>query len=292
MSRGVRVIGTVEQLRDLLRQEVVDELILAMPLKKIENADKHISLAEDMGIKVRIMPDWQLHYLMYKPKIAMIRFEQFLQVPTMALHTTSSNEGALFFKTVADFVLAGMACLVLLPVFGLIALGVKLSSKGPVFYAQERLGLYGRRFRLYKFRTMVQNADQLLQELKSKNEVDGPVFKIKKDPRIVPLVGTFLRKTSLDELPQLFNVLRGEMSIVGPRPPIPDEVDEYDIWQRRRLSMKPGLTCLWQIAPSRNDLSFEEWMHLDLKYIDNWSLGLDLKLIFSTALVMLTGNGR
>jgi lipopolysaccharide/colanic/teichoic acid biosynthesis glycosyltransferase len=139
---------------------------------------------------------------------------------------------------------------------------------------------------------MVENADEMLKELAEMNEADGPVFKIKNDPRIIPHIGAFLRKSSLDELPQLLNVLKGEMSLVGPRPPIPKEVDEYSVWHRRRLSMKPGMTCLWQIAPRRNDLSFEDWMKLDLKYIDNWSLFNDFKILVLTAKAVLTGAGR
>ncbi|MDA3915412.1 MAG: sugar transferase [Deltaproteobacteria bacterium] len=136
------------------------------------------------------------------------------------------------------------------------------------------------------------DAYERLKELEEMNEADGPAFKIKDDPRIIPYIGSFLRKSSLDELPQLINVLRSEMSIVGPRPPIPKEVDEYSVWQRRRLSMKPGMTCLWQIAPRRNELSFEEWMKLDLKYIDNWSLFNDFKILVLTAKAVLTGAGR
>ena len=139
---------------------------------------------------------------------------------------------------------------------------------------------------------MVENADELLKELAEMNEADGPAFKIKNDPRIIPYVGQVLRKTSMDELPQLFNVLKGEMSLVGPRPPIPKEVDEYAVYQMRRLSMKPGMTCLWQIAPRRNELSFEEWMKLDLKYIDNWSIFNDFKILLLTARAVLTGAGR
>ena len=139
---------------------------------------------------------------------------------------------------------------------------------------------------------MANSADQEQKKLKAMNEADGPVFKIKKDPRIIPIVGTFLRKTGIDELPQLINVLKGEMSIVGPRPPVPSEVGKYDNWQRRRLSMKPGLTCLWQITPCRNDVCFEEWMNMDLSYIDNWSLLLDLKIMLKTPWALITGEGR
>jgi len=155
-----------------------------------------------------------------------------------------------------------------------------------------RCGLNGRKFTVCKFRTMVPDAEARREEIAHLNETDGPVFKISKDPRIIPYLGTFLRRTGLDELPQLFNVLKGEMSIVGPRPPIPSEVDKYDLWQRRRLSMKPGMTCLWQTSRNRNEVRFEDWMNLDLQYIDNWSLKLDFVILLKTLGVVFTGEGR
>ncbi|ACN15640.1 RfbP [Desulforapulum autotrophicum HRM2] len=289
---GHKVIGSIGGLEAFLVNNVVDELIFAMPLKEIMYADKYLAIAENLGVKVRIIPDWQVNFLMYRPGVARIAFEDFLGIYTMSLQTTPQNEGKLFVKILLDY-LGGVVFLILsLPLFAVIASAIKLISKGPVFYTQERLGLNGRTFEVYKFRTMVNNADELRKELQDYNEADGPAFKIKKDPRVIPWVGTFLRKTSLDELPQLFNVLRGEMSIVGPRPPIPAEVEEYSMWQRRRLSMKPGLTCLWQIAPSRNDLTFDQWMKMDLEYIDNWSLFLDFKLLVLTFKAVLTGAGR
>ncbi len=287
-----KVIGLVEDLKEYLRNNIVDELIFAMSLKKLKHGDRYLAFAESMGIKVRIVPDWELHYLMYRPDIATIRFEEFLGVHTMALQSTPQNEGKILIKHTFDFVAALVLILILLPVFIGIGIAINFFSKGAVFYTQKRLGQNGRRFMVYKFRTMVTNADELLKELEEMNEADGPVFKIKDDPRIIPHIGVFLRKTSLDELPQLFNVLKSEMSLVGPRPPIPKEVDEYSVWHRRRLSMKPGMTCLWQIAPHRNELSFEEWMKLDLKYIDNWSLFNDFKILLLTAKAVLTGAGR
>ncbi|MDA3787196.1 MAG: sugar transferase [Desulfobacula sp.] len=287
-----KVIGLVQNLEAYLRDNIVDELIFAMPLKDLEKGDRYLAFAESLGINVRIIPDWEIHYLMYRPGIAAIRFEEFLGVHTMALQSTPHNEGAMLIKHVFDFVGALVLTFVLLPVFIGIGLAIKIFSKGPVFYQQERLGMNGRHFMVHKFRTMVADADERLKELAEMNEADGPAFKIRNDPRIIPWVGTFLRKTSLDELPQLFNVLKTEMSLVGPRPPIPKEVDEYSVWQRRRLSMKPGMTCLWQIAPRRNDLSFEDWMKLDLKYIDNWSLFNDFKILVLTAKAVLTGAGR
>jgi lipopolysaccharide/colanic/teichoic acid biosynthesis glycosyltransferase len=168
---------------------------------------------------------------------------------------------------------------------------IKIGSKGPVFFRQERIGLRGRKFRLYKFRTMVVDAESQLKILKARNEADGPVFKIKEDPRITR-VGKLLRKTGLDELPQLFNVVRGEMSLIGPRPPLEEEVKQYERWQLRRLSVKPGITCTWQIIPDRHDVSFEEWMELDLNYIDNWNLFKDLGLFFKTVRTFFMAGGH
>jgi len=287
-----KVIGLVKDLEDYLKNNIVDELIFAISLQKLKNGDRYLAFAESMGIKVRIVPDWELHYLMYQPNIAAVNFEDFLGIHTMALQSTPRNEGLMLIKHVSDFIGALTLTILLLPVFIGIGIAIKIFSKGPVLYKQERLGMNGRRFMVYKFRTMINNADEMLKELAEMNEADGPAFKIKNDPRIIPHVGTFLRRTSLDELPQLFNVLRTEMSLVGPRPPIPKEVDEYSVWQRRRLSMKPGMTCLWQIAPRRNELSFEEWMKLDLKYIDTWSLFNDFKILMLTAKAVLTGAGR
>ncbi|MBI9085457.1 MAG: sugar transferase [Desulfobacterales bacterium] len=293
VKNGCKVIGTVGDMQQILEREVVDELIFAMPLRKIDQASKYIVLAENLGVSVRIIPDWQLHHLMYRPEKAKIQFEDFLGIPTMSLETTPPDKAALMIKAAFDYAAGALMMLFFLPLFFAIALAIKIvSPAGPVFYRQERFGLQGRRFDVYKFRTMVPDAEKQRDCLDCYNEADGPVFKIRNDPRIIPWIGHFLRKTSLDELPQLINVLAGEMSLVGPRPPIPAEVDHYEIWQRRRLSMKPGLTCIWQISPNRNDVSFADWMNMDLEYIDNWSLALDFKILARTVLVVLTGHGR
>jgi len=292
VKNGVKVIGTFENIEALLSKEVVDELIFARPLKEIENADQYIFLAEKMGVSVRIVPDWQIHNLIPVMKDTTMGFQDFLGIPTMSLTSVPQAEFPLFVKGTIDLIFGGLALIVFSPVMALIALGIKMVSPGPVIFRQERCGLNGRKFTLLKFRTMAPDAEAIFEKLKSQNEVDGPVFKIKKDPRIIPYIGTVLRKSGLDELPQLINVLRGEMSLVGPRPPIPGEVEKYEIWQRRRLSMKPGLTCLWQCTERRNDIEFEEWMKLDLKYIDCWSLWLDLKILFRTVSVVFWGQGR
>jgi lipopolysaccharide/colanic/teichoic acid biosynthesis glycosyltransferase len=170
-----------------------------------------------------------------------------------------------------------------------IAIAIKVTSRGALLFRQERVGLYGRTFHMLKFRSMVTNAEALQQTLQASNEQSGPVFKMKLDPRITR-VGRFLRKHSLDELPQLVNVVRGDMAIVGPRPPLPSEVAKYEAWQRRRLSVRPGLTCVWQVS-GRNDISFEQWMYLDMQYIDHWSLAEDLGLILKTVPIVLHGRG-
>jgi len=192
-------------------------------------------------------------------------------------------------RRIMDVVIVCLLGIPALIVVGLSAIAIKLTSPGPAFFEQERCGLNGRVFTMYKLRSMVNNAEQSRLELEALNEMDGPVFKLSRDPRRTP-VGKLLRKFSIDEFPQLYNVLRGDMSLVGPRPPLPQEVARYERWQRRRLSMKPGITCLWQIS-GRNEISFHEWMKLDLTYIDNWSLLLDLKILLKTVPVVLLGRG-
>jgi len=293
VKSGCPVIGTLDDLKPVLERETVDELVFAMPLRKIPEIKRHVGLAQEMGVAVRIVPDWRLEAFARPDGRVNVRFEDFLGIATLSLDNTPPAKEALMVKAAIDYAVAGVLMIPCLPLFAVIAAAIKIASPGgPVFYRQERCGLNGRRFQLLKFRTMVPGADRLRDRLAHCNECDGPVFKIHRDPRIIPWVGHFLRKTSLDELPQLINVLRGEMSLVGPRPPIPAEVAQYDTWQRRRLSMKPGLTCIWQTAPRRNEVPFKEWMKMDLAYIDNWSLGLDFKLLARTALVVLLGYGR
>jgi len=212
------------------------------------------------------------------------------QLPFLTFMNTPGNYLALKAKSAMDYIAASLILIAISPVMLIIALLVKLGDGGPIFFKQPRVGFHGRRFPCYKFRTMVTNAEALKASLMDQNEQVGPVFKIKKDPRVTR-VGSFLRKTSLDELPQFINVLRGEMSIVGPRPPVPAEVKEYERWQRRRLSMKPGITCIWQVS-GRNNIPFDQWMKMDMQYIDTWSLKLDFILFLKTFKVMVTGDGH
>lgn len=286
----VKVIGTMDNLADILENDPIDEIVFACDISLIENVKDHIAYAEEIGINIRILPDWQLHRIFYKPETARVSFEDMVGMKTILLSSQPRHEGALIIKNIIDYLAAGTALSLTLPLFITIAAAIKLTSKGPIFFRQVRCGQYGRKFSLIKFRTMVANAEELKSQLAGKNEVDGPVFKMKKDPRIT-LVGGFLRKTSLDELPQLINILRGEMSVVGPRPPIPDEVKQYKPWQRRRLSVKPGLTRIWQVS-GRNNIDFKSWMNMDLEYIDRWSLWLDIKLMFYTIPAVLLGTGK
>ncbi len=207
----------------------------------------------------------------------------------LTFSTTPESEDLLLLKRVVDFVMALVFLIALSPFCMVLAILIKLTSRGPVLYRQTRCGLGGRKFTVYKFRSMRADADLVREELAALNEMDGPVFKIKNDPRCTA-VGAFMRKFSLDELPQLVNILKGDMAFVGPRPPLPEEVEKYERWQRRRLRMQPGLTCLWALE-GRNKLNFKRWMELDLEYIDNWSPSLDWKIILKTIPVVLMGRG-
>jgi exopolysaccharide biosynthesis polyprenyl glycosylphosphotransferase len=210
-------------------------------------------------------------------------------IPCVTLHSAPIENWHLTLKRALDVLLSSFSLVMLAPLMCLSAILIKLDSKGPVFFTQERMGLNKRRFKVLKFRTMVHNAESLQARIRKLNEVAGPVFKIKNDPRLTR-VGKWLRKSSIDELPQLINVFKGDMSLVGPRPPIPSEVEEYEWKDVRRLSMKPGITCLWQIN-GRSTVSFDKWMELDKEYIDNWSLWLDFKILAKTIPAVLRGTG-
>jgi exopolysaccharide biosynthesis polyprenyl glycosylphosphotransferase len=203
--------------------------------------------------------------------------------------SSPQNEFALFFKRTVDVVISAIALVFLSPLLLALAVLIKVTSRGPVFYRQTRCGLGGRQFTLLKFRSMAADADERFPELRELNEVDGPVFKMRNDPRCTPL-GRWMRTLSLDELPQLWNVLCGHMSLVGPRPPLPHEVEQYEPWQRRRLRIRPGLTCLWALE-GRSQLRFDRWVKLDLLYIDNWSVWLDFKILLKTIPAVLSGRG-
>lgn len=204
----------------------------------------------------------------------------------LEIESKSSMEFSLYevIKRLIDVVCSFMGVIVLSPLFIIISIIIKTTSKGPVFFSQKRVGKNGKEFDMYKFRSMVVNAEELKEKLAAQNEMSGPMFKMKDDPRVTR-VGKFIRKTSIDELPQLWNVLKGDMSLVGPRPSLPKEVAQFEEWMYRRLEVKPGLTCYWQVS-GRNNIDFEEWMKLDIKYVDERSTWIDIKLIFKTVGVL------
>jgi exopolysaccharide biosynthesis polyprenyl glycosylphosphotransferase len=284
---GHPVLGGYADIPRLVtRGEIVDEVIFAPARGRIEElrSMEHVFLQlEELGVVTRFIVN-------FLPRsLSNVSYEEFGGLPLLTFSTAPRDELLLFVRRVADVAVALVLLVILAPVFAAIALAVKLTSSGPVLFRQTRCGLRGRPFTFLKFRSMQLDAERLKPALAPYNEMDGPAFKMTNDPRVTPL-GRLLRRTSLDELPQLWNILRGDMSFVGPRPAVIEEVRQYEPWQRRRLSMQPGLTCLWQVS-GRNELTFEEWMRLDLEYIDNWSLWLDLKIAFKTIPAVLRGRG-
>ncbi|MEM7480407.1 MAG: sugar transferase [Acidobacteriota bacterium] len=282
-ARRYPILGSADEIPEIIERHVVDDVIFAVSRKELDHLEELFVVLQEQGIRTR----FALNFFPRTP--AEVQFEELDGMPMLTFSTTPTSLTQLLAKRVLDVALSAMVLLLAMPVIFCIAMAIKVTGGGSVLFRQTRCGLNGRSFTLYKFRTMVEGAEHQRGDLQHLNEMDGPVFKVSKDPRVTAL-GRFLRKFSLDELPQLWNVLRGDMSLVGPRPPIPEEVAQYQRWQRRRLSMKPGLTCLWQIS-GRNELDFERWMELDLEYIDSWSPWLDLKILFKTIPVVLSGRG-
>jgi exopolysaccharide biosynthesis polyprenyl glycosylphosphotransferase len=279
-----KLLGELGRLREILTEERVDEIIVCLPVDtRFSDITKIVQHARDLGIVVRLMPDFEdgtllrnLHIEEFEGEyvVTLFREQMLLQ---------------LLFKRMLDAAISLAVLILLCPLMALVALLIKLTSPGPVLFVQNRVGMNQRQFKLYKFRSMVADAEDRKFALAHLNERDGPAFKIENDPRITP-IGRFLRKTSIDELPQLFNVLSGEMSLVGPRPPLPDEVKKYEWLFRKRLSVKPGITCIWQIS-GRNHVSFDRWMQMDHEYIENWTLLLDLKILLKTIPAVLFSRG-
>lgn len=281
---GGRLLGHLEDLPRLLQEDIfVDEIIFSTSARELADYEDIVRLCEDLGIRTRIAAD------LVPPGTATASLEFLDNLPLITFSVVPEHSLGIIFKRALDFSIAAAGLIALSPVMLLAAAAIRLTSPGPVFYRQVRCGLNGRRFLLTKFRTMIDGAEDKLWEIRHLNEMDGPVFKMKNDPRVTPL-GRILRKSSIDELPQLWNVIKGEMSLVGPRAPLPEEVEHYSIRQRRRLSVKPGITCLWQVS-GRNDISFQKWMEMDLEYIDNWSVWLDLRIILRTIPAVFTGRG-
>ena len=281
-SRGP-FLGTVAQLGRILEDEVVDIVIFAVPRERLGEVERAVHVCEEQGVEVRI----SLDILRFGPGRMMVADMD--GVPMLAFTRTPSDALAVGLKRAFDVVMSALVVVVLSPMFAAVAIAIRIDSPGPIFFRQRRMGQNGRMFEMLKFRSMYQDAEARLEALREQNEMSGPVFKMANDPRVTK-VGRFLRRTSLDEFPQFWNVLRGDMSVVGPRPPIPSEVRQYKRWQRRRLSMKPGITCIWQVS-GRNNIDFDRWMELDLQYIDEWSLWGDIQICFKTISAVLTTRG-
>jgi exopolysaccharide biosynthesis polyprenyl glycosylphosphotransferase len=282
---GFKVVCDYSGLAEYLRRNVVDEVSFYLPFGSFyRHYSEAANLCEQHGITMRFNSD------IFGSKNTRWRAEEFDGDHYVATYTLHNELWPYIIKRFLDITVAAFALVLFAPVLLIAAIGIKVTSPGPVFFLQERIGINKRRFKIYKFRTMVPNAEKLMSALEKDNEAGGPVFKMKNDPRVTRF-GKALRKSSIDELPQLFNVLKGDMSLVGPRPlPIRDYEGFNEDWQRRRFSVKPGITCLWQVN-GRSGISFDQWMLLDLQYMDEWSLWLDLKILAKTVPAVIKGEG-
>ncbi|HTU47737.1 MAG TPA: sugar transferase [Bryobacteraceae bacterium] len=283
---GYALVSDIASFPAFLRRNVVDEVVIALPFRSMhEWASRIARVCEEQGVTVRVLSN------IFDLKIGRRAVEELEEEDALLAHSAGWADGwPIFAKRILDLVISGIALIVLFPLLLLAAILIKVTSPGPIFFIQKRVGLHKRPLNVFKFRTMTADAEKRLHEIEHLNEVSGPVFKIKNDPRITPL-GKILRKTSIDELPQLFNVFKGEMSLVGPRPlPVRDYEGFSEDWQRRRFSVKPGITCLWQVR-GRSSIPFEQWMELDLQYIEKWSLWLDVQILLRTIPAVLRGSG-
>jgi exopolysaccharide biosynthesis polyprenyl glycosylphosphotransferase len=281
-SNSGEVIGSLENVYDIARKYFIDEVFFATPCER-GVIKRMVEQARNAGVDIRVVPDLYDGLAWNSP------IEYVGQFPTIPLHRGEVPEISLFLKRGMDILLSSLIILLASPIFLALAIIIKLDSPGPILYISDRIGKKGRVFRCFKFRTMILNADVLKAQIQHMNERDGVLFKVTDDPRVTHL-GRFLRKYSLDEIPQFFNVLIGDMSMVGPRPPIASEVKQYDLTHLRRLDVTPGITGLWQVE-ARQDPSFDSYISLDTAYIENWSIWLDLKILIRTIGVVLDGTG-
>jgi exopolysaccharide biosynthesis polyprenyl glycosylphosphotransferase len=280
---GVKIIGALKEIPEILHTYAIDEVTFVVPRLRLNHIENAVRECEIEGIKVTIAVD------LFDLKIAKSYQTDIDGMPLLTFKTTVPSERDLFAKRMIDFIISGACIALCSPVILMISILIKLTSSGPVYYKQTRIGLNGRRFVMYKFRTMRVGAQKKLSQVDIYKEIYEPQWKKTKLQYVTP-IGRLLRKFSLDELPQLFNVFWGHMSLVGPRPTLPLEVKQYETWHRRRFSMRPGLTCLWQVK-GRREIKFDEWMQLDLEYLDNWSLWLDIKILIKTIPAVLFGSG-
>lgn len=276
-------LGAIDNLSDLLKENKIDEVIVTLPWQYHRKIMSITNISERANIRARIVPD------IFQMTLSHMDVSQIAGIPLIGVKPYAPNQLDVIIKRAIDFLGALMGLIILSPLMGLIALSIKLESEGPAIFKQERVGKHGKRFGIYKFRSMVDDAEAQKADLERLNEADGPLFKIKDDPRRTR-VGRLIRKLSLDELPQLYNVLRGDMSVVGPRPNIPSEVAQYQEWHKRRLEVVPGITGLWAIS-GRSELTFDEMILLDIYYIENWSLALDMKIALQTIPHIILGTG-
>jgi len=278
------ILGSLDEIEEVLHSRIVDEVAICLPLTEASRIDSIVRLCEEEGKIVRIPMQ------VFEHALAAGRVEELDGVPIYSIVSGPDRLAGFIAKRALDIVGAIVAGVILSPIMIGLAIAIRLDSPGPVLFFQRRVGLHGRTFDVVKFRTMIDGAEAQVEDLLQHNEIKGHAFKVTNDPRVTR-VGRFLRRTSLDELPQLWNVLNGEMSLVGPRPPLPTEVAGYDVWHRRRLSMKPGMTGLWQVR-ARREPDFDRWVETDLEYIDGWSFWLDVKIMARTIPAMLLGDGR
>lgn len=278
------ILGHVNDISEVLRDNVVEDVVVAVPRSMLGSVQKIIDACQEEGVRLRFMAD------IYDFEAARIRLNLVNGIPLLSFEPVAREDSALLAKRIFDIVVTLVAMPILLPALVLVAVLIKLDSPGPALFTQERVGLHKRKFQMFKFRSMVEDAEARMQEVEHLNEAIGPNFKIKDDPRITR-VGSFIRKTSIDELPQLINVLAGDMSLVGPRPMSVRDVNLFDRGiQRKRFSVRPGITCLWQVS-GRSDLSFDDWLKLDLEYIDSWTFWQDLKILLKTIPAVMKGSG-
>ena len=281
---GHKIIGILDDLPRFLRKRIVDEVVFVVPRGWMTRIEKPLLYCESVGVRTTLIADF------FNIRFAKAHLSDMDGVPAISFDPTPEDQWQLAIKRFLDILISGLGLLFLSPLFLMVALLIKTTSPGPFFFRQRRCGLNGRRFTLYKFRSMVADAPARKAELEHLNEMKGPVFKLTNDPRLTS-IGKWIRKTSIDELPQLINVFCGEMSLVGPRPPLPREVAQYEPWQRRRLSMRPGITGLWQVIGRNQITDFNVWSRLDIRYIDRWSLFFDFKIFMQTIPTVLFGTG-